>query len=107
MKIKWRLLAILLASPLWACASKPGGDAATGSSAAQTALTVIETPVFIAFKVPFCLGSAPVLAPAAAVSAVVPFKDGEPRGSGWALLKNGVKDACGPPYVATPQYGLK
>lgn len=104
--MKWRLLAILLTVPLWACASKPGGDA-TGSSAANTALTVIETPALIAFKIPFCLGAAPVLAPAAAVSAVIPFKNGSPRGSGWPLLENGVKEACGPPYVATPQYGLK
>ncbi len=100
-------MAILLTAPLWACASKPDSGSAAGSSGTSTALSVIETPVMIAFKIPFCLGAAPVLAPAAAVSAVVPFKDPGERGSGGSLLINGVKEACGPPYVATPHYGME
>jgi hypothetical protein len=105
--MKWRLMAILATVPLWACASKPDSTSASGSSGVSTALSVIETPLLIAFKIPVCLGSAPVLAPAAAVSAVVPFKEGGERGRGGALLVNGVKEACGPPYVATPHYGME
>lgn len=98
--MKLRLLAVLLMVPLWACANNPNGSAGPGGG--TTALRVVETPLFLAFKVPVCLGSVPLLVPAAAASAAVPFHNGSQEKSGWAYYKNGVKEACGPPYTARP-----
>ena len=88
-----RPLAILLMLPLWACASQPGGD--------KTALTVIETPFRVAFKLPGCLAAAPILGPAAIASSVVPFQDSK-EGSGMTYFQNGMTAACGGSWVATP-----
>jgi len=104
--MRLRAFAILLTIPLWACASKPEGGAGTGASALDTTLGVIETPLLIAFKIPLCVGSAPVFAPGAVVSSVFPLKDTS-KGNGWQRLANSVSEACGPPYVATPQYGTR
>ncbi len=101
--MKLRLLAILLTLPLWACASKSDGTATSGSSAVSTALSVVETPLLIAFKVPLCLGAVPTMLPGAVASAVVPFKD-QSKGNGGQVVANGVSDACGPPYIANPHY---
>jgi hypothetical protein len=109
--------AILLTIPLWACASKPDSSAGnappptassapTGSSApAEPSTTarvvgILVTPIRLAFEIPLCVGAAPLLGPGAIASAIVPFKDNT-KGSGSQLLANDVKDACGPPYVAT------
>lgn len=100
--MKLRLLAILLLAPLCACANNPSGSAGSDPNSGTTALRVIETPFFLALKVPVCLGSVPLLVPAAAASAAVPFHNGSQEKSGWAYYKNGVKEACGPPYTARP-----
>lgn len=100
--MKLRLLAVLLTVPLWACANSPNSGADAAADNATTALRVIETPLFLAFKVPVCLGSVPLLVPAAAASVAVPFQNGSHEKSGWAYYKNGVKEACGPPYAARP-----
>jgi hypothetical protein len=86
-----RPLAILLTLPLWAC-SNPG---------ANTALKVVETPIYAAFKTAGCVASGPIMAPAALASAVVPFKDSK-NGSGFDYLSNGVSEACNPPWTAQP-----
>jgi hypothetical protein len=104
--MKLRPFIILLTIPLWACAAKPDGDPKAGSGAASTALSVIETPLLIAFKIPLCIATGPLLVPGAAASAVIPFKDAPKEPSGTALVTKGVTDACGPPYVATPDYGF-
>lgn len=98
--MKLRPLAILLTVPLWACAAKPDSDPLS------TTLSVVETPFLIAFKVPVCLGTVLLAPPGAAVSAAIPFKDAS-KGTGVSLYTNSVSDACGPPYVATPQYGMR
>ena len=104
--------AILLLAPLWACASQPQSNApsagtsaaappappATQSSDEPSVLSLLATPLYIAFKIPFCAGSV-LVAPGALASAVVPFKDKNP-GSGVDLMTAEVKDACGPPYLA-------
>lgn len=105
--MKIRPLAILLMLPLWACADKPGSGAATGSSAVSTTLSVIETPFLIAFKVPVCVATVPLMGPGAIASAAIPFKDSEHEPGGWQLMTSSVEDACGPPYVATPHYGME
>ncbi len=86
-----RPLAILLTLPLWAC-SNPDGT---------MALKVVETPVYAVFKTVQCVAAGPILAPAALVSAVVPFKDSK-NGSGVDYIAGGVSDACNPPWTAQP-----
>ena len=98
--MKLRHVAILLAFPLGACGSYKD------SNALDTTTGIIETPLYIAFKIPTCLGLAPLTAPGAIASAIVPFKD-QSKGSGVELHKNAFIDACGPPYVAQPHYGMK
>ncbi len=90
-----RPLAILLMLPLWACASQPGG----GTD--KTALTVLETPFPVAFKLPGCLAAAPILGPAAIASSIVPFDESK-EGSGMTYFQNGMNAACGGSWVATP-----
>lgn len=98
--MKLRHLAILLSFPLAACGSYQG------SNGVDTAAGIAETPLYIAFKIPTCLGLAPLTAPGAIASAIVPFKD-QSKGSGVEMHKNAFIDACGPPYVAQPHYGMK
>ncbi len=112
--MKLRPLAIVLTLPLWACASQPASGPAAGSAAppassaaaapapesgTHRALSIIATPIYLAFKLPFCLGAPLVAAPGAAVSSVIPFTDAS-NGSGWQSLSNNVSAACGPPYMA-------
>jgi len=95
-----RPLAILLPLALGACGSYQGANAV------DTTTGIAETPLYIAFKIPTCLGLAPLTAPGAIASAIVPFKD-QSKGSGVEMHKNAFIDACGPPYVAQPHYGMK
>ena len=116
--MKLRPLAILVMLPLWACASQPdaAAPAASGTPPASNApaasaaapagpsgtakvLGILATPIYLAFKLPFCLGS-PLTAPGAAASAVIPFDD-KSSGTGGSALTHAVSDACGPPYMAT------
>ena len=108
--MKRRPWAILVLAPLWACASQPASNppsasapaaapAATASDDSPSVLSLLATPLYIAFKIPFCVASAPIVAPGALASAIVPFKDKTP-GSGGDLMVAEVKDACGPPYIA-------
>jgi hypothetical protein len=111
--MKLRRLAILLTIPLWACASKPDSSAGSGSappgpsaqpassesSGGPSALSIIATPFYIVFKIPVCLGAAPLLGPGAIASAIVPFKDNA-KDSGDQLVAKDVTEACGPPWVA-------
>jgi len=89
-----RPLGLLLALPLWACASQPGGDGL------NTAISVAETPLLIAFKIPGCILAAPLMAPGALVSTVVPLQDTSKGKTGFDVLTNGVVETCGPPYLA-------
>jgi len=111
--MKLRLLAILLTAPLWACASQPNsgasssnagaGNSAPAASAAPSsgpsALSIIATPLYLVFKLPVCLGAAPLAGPGVVASAAVPFSD-KSSASGSDLLVKDVKEACGPPYIA-------
>ena len=100
--MKLRLLAMLLTVPLCACADTYTMSGPPGSSSLNPALSVIETPLYVALKIPFCVASVPILLPGAAASAVVPFDGKEP--SGGATWVNGVKNACGAPWVADAKY---
>lgn len=116
--MRFRRLAILLTLPLWACASEPpggAGNAATSNAnapaaaaapssapddASTTAKVVggILTPLHLIFLSATCLGAAPLAAPGALASTIVPFSNSA-EGSGGQLLVNDVKEACGPPYI--------
>lgn len=99
-----RLVAILLAAPLGACADNMAGTPAEPAATTAQAVAsrqVVETPFLLAFKVPTCLGVTLASIPSAIASAIVPFAD-SPRGSGGDYLAASAKDACGPPYVVSP-----
>jgi hypothetical protein len=98
--MKLRQFAILLAMPLWACASQPSGTAAASGNA-PTTLSMLGTPIYVAFKIPGCLAAAPILGPQAIASSVVPFSDPK-AANGWQYFSNGVTEACGGSWVATP-----
>lgn len=100
-----RILAVLLAFPLWACADKPG-DPDAASTPANTALSVAETPLLLASRITLCLATPPLLGPGAIASAAIPFEQASQEPTGWEMFKKGVADACGPPYVAKPHYDL-
>jgi hypothetical protein len=103
--MKYRALAILLAVPLWACADKPG-DSGAARSPATTAIGIAETPLLLASRITLCLATPPLLGPGAIASAAIPFEGAPQEPTGWELFKKGVADACGPPYVAKPEYDL-
>jgi hypothetical protein len=91
--MKFRVLAVLVTLPLWACADKPG-DSGAASSPTATAIGLAETPLLLASRITLCLATPPLLGPGAIASAAIP------------LFKKGVADACGPPYVAKPEYDV-
>ncbi|MGH7035510.1 MAG: hypothetical protein ACREFL_17390 [Stellaceae bacterium] len=103
--MKFRALAVLLALPLWACADKPG-DSGAASGPAATAIGIAETPLLLASRITLCLATPPLLGPGAIASAAIPFEGAPQEPTGWELFKKGVADACGPPYVAKPEYDV-
>ncbi|HEY3917697.1 MAG TPA: hypothetical protein VGL83_07875 [Stellaceae bacterium] len=98
--MKPHVLAILLLTPLGACAMGPGGTYATPTGPAATVVAAAETPLFIASKITTCLGRTPLLLPGAAASTVVPFSKSK-EGSGGDYLATNAQADCGPPYWVT------
>lgn len=103
--MKWRNWAILLAMPLWACASQPSSGNGASSANGPSPLGLLATPFYLAFKTIDCAASVPTLLPSAVASSVVPFDKNSSPESGWDYYANGVKGACSPPYVAKPASG--
>jgi hypothetical protein len=62
--------------------------------ASDVALSVVGTPFVFGFRAVVCAASAVVAGPAAALFAV----SDDPRG-GFAYLRNGLAQNCGPPYA--------
>jgi hypothetical protein len=62
--------------------------------ASDVALSVVGTPFVFGFRAVVCAASAVVAAPAAALFAV----SHDPRG-GFAYLRHGLAQNCGPPYA--------
>src|SRR5689334_14766090 len=103
--MKFSLLAVLLTVPLIGCADQPG-DAKVASNPAATAIGIAETPLLLASRITLCLATPPLLGPGAIASAAVPFDGAPQEPTGWEMFKKGVADACGPPYVAKPEYDV-
>jgi hypothetical protein len=99
--MRLHLLAAMLAAPLCACATGPGGTWATPTGAGATVVAAIETPIYFAMKAPVCLLRTPALVPGALASAVVPFSNSK-EGTGGAYFLNNAQADCGPPYMVTP-----
>lgn len=95
------LVAALLAAPLCACATGPGGTWATPTGTGATVVAAIENPLYHAFKVPVCLLRTPALLPATIASAIVPFSNSK-DGTGGAYFQSNAQADCGPPYWVTP-----
>ncbi|MGH6905029.1 MAG: hypothetical protein ACREIR_20075 [Geminicoccaceae bacterium] len=80
--------------------SRPPSDAAaparyrTSSRPSDWALSVVGTPFVFAFRAVVCATSAVVAGPTAALFAV----SDDPRG-GFAYLRSGLAQNCGPPYA--------
>jgi hypothetical protein len=94
------LFAAVLLAPLCACSFGPGGTWATPQQPAATGVAVVESPVYMAFKVPVCLLRTPLLLPAALASSIVPFSKSK-EGTGSAYLASNAQADCGPPYTVT------
>jgi hypothetical protein len=114
MIVRTALLSLLLLAgcatpapePIPGAASKPApGTTATAEAAAAPrpalssrpsdwALTVVGTPFVLGFRAVVCTASVVVAAPTAALFAV----SEDPRG-GFAYLRDGLAQNCGPPYV--------
>jgi hypothetical protein len=99
--MRLHVLAALLVAPLCACSFGPGGTWATPQEPAATGVAVVETPVYLAYKLPVCLLRTPLLLPATLASSVVPFSKSK-EGTGGAYLSNNAQSDCGPPYTVTP-----
>lgn len=94
-------MAVLLAAPLAACATGPGGTWATPTGTGATVVAAIEAPIYFAMKAPVCLLRTPALLPATLASAVVPFSASK-DGTGGAYFQSNAQANCGPPYIVTP-----
>lgn len=99
--MKSRSLAVLLAVLLSACAVRAEG-VGTGPDGEAAFLSVVGTPFLIAFKVPACVATVLVAAPAVGASAMIPREDNPQQGMARQIFAKGVRDNCGPPYVVTP-----
>jgi hypothetical protein len=99
--MRLHVLAALIAAPLSACAMGPGGTWATPQEPGATVVAAIETPLYVAFKVPVCLLRTPAALLPTAASAAVPFSKSK-EGSGGAYFTNNAVANCGPPYWVTP-----
>lgn len=95
------VIAILLAAPLCACATGPGGTYATPRQPAATAVAAVETPFHMAFKLATCIARTPLLLPGTVASAIVPFS-GSNQPSGGAYFVANARADCGGSYVVTP-----
>ena len=97
------MLAGCAASPAGPSESVPGAPSSQPSppdaDPARTAVAVMGTPFFFAFKVAVCATTAVIAAPVAALLALVE----EPhRGQKRQELNEGFARNCGPPYVLSP-----
>ena len=95
-----KLFAILMALPLGACVSPTGApnDAANAPSDPASAFAaLIGTPFVIAFKIPICAATLPVVAVGMGMSA--PAERGE---EARRVLTDGLAQNCGPPYGILP-----
>lgn len=106
----YRVLAIaLLVVTLAGCAARsprpvttygspyePAADTTDPSATAGNVLSVVTTPLFLAFKAVVCATTLVIAVPVAAVLAV-----SDPEQQGWERqsLNEGFATNCGPPYV--------
>lgn len=95
-----RLLGITSLLLLGACAASPNPPDAAGNSQptpSSTVLSIIGTPLLLAFKIPICAATLAVVAPAAGMSETV--TDGS---KARRVFADGVDTNCGPPYLLSP-----
>jgi hypothetical protein len=103
-----KILVVLLALALSACATSNGPPPSTGggdvkpsgptASASGWAVAIIGTPFALAFKTVVCGASLVVAAPVAGFLTL----GTDPSGEGYRVLSNGLATNCGPPYVVSP-----
>ena len=68
-----------------------------GSSAGNTFISIVGTPLLVALKIPFCAASIAIAAPLAGAAALTPDGRDTEQALGAGLASN-----CGPPYVVNP-----
>jgi hypothetical protein len=84
-----------LALSLAGCAgTEPDTDTST---AGDTFISIVGTPLLIAFKIPLCAVSVAIAAPLAGAAALTPDGQETQHALGAGLASN-----CGPPYVVNP-----
>jgi hypothetical protein len=90
-----RILVAGLALSLAGCASANSDP--SHSSAGDTFISIVGTPLLIALKIPFCVASIGIAAPLAGAAAMTPDGSETEHALGAGLASN-----CGPPYVVNP-----
>jgi hypothetical protein len=103
-----KILVVLLALALAACATSNGPPASTpggaappsgpSASASGWAVSIIGTPFALAFKTVVCSASLVLAAPLAGFLTL----GVDPSGEGYQVLGDGIAQNCGPPYVVSP-----
>ena len=97
-----KLLALPVVILLGACTQPAGSKAAGQPSGEAAAVSIFGTPFLIAFKIPLCVGSVLLAAPAAGASAVMPPEDLPEQDSARQIISHGLRENYGPPYVVAP-----
>jgi hypothetical protein len=103
-----KILVVLLALALSACATSNGPPPSTGggdvkpsgptASASGWAVAIIGTPFAVGLKTVVCAATLVVAAPAAGFLTL----GVDPSGEGYRVLGDGIAQNCGPPYVVSP-----
>jgi hypothetical protein len=103
-----KILVVLLALALSACATTNGPSASNEgaatkpsgptASASGWALSILGTPFALGMKTVTCVATVVVAAPVAGFLTL----GVDPLGEGYEVLGNGIAANCGPPYVVSP-----
>jgi uncharacterized protein YceK len=103
-----KILVVLLALALSACATSNGPSASTDGAGAESsapsasasgwALSILGTPFALGMKTVACAATLVVAAPVAGFLTL----GVDPLGQGYQVLGNGIAANCGPPYVVSP-----
>ncbi|MDB5408905.1 MAG: hypothetical protein JWL84_3817 [Rhodospirillales bacterium] len=91
------LIAATIVNLLYACTSQ-----STAPESAHGFVSVIGTPLLLAFKVPVCAATVVLAAPGAALAAIAEPSPNTAQPPLRPALDQGVAENCGPPYALQP-----
>jgi hypothetical protein len=89
----WLVIAL---GVLAGCTTSPS----SGSSLSY--VSVVGAPLFVALKIPACVGTLVIAAPLGALKGLAP-PDPDDVDADAGSLNSGIADNCGPPYILPPE----